>query len=216
MRCIGPLCPHVCPPENGQQRGPVRCSVPPIPIPTFSGIFSASEGTLPLFFRLRPDRSTTTVHLSGTDLYFHVGRYNLLSSIPFSSDSIDFFSNAYTSCDRLCTGSHSAPPVTTCSLNIVEVLFSLCVNFHRHSLKMSVFTHFLKKRWVLFYYRGQKLGSRVNFLHVLKYPEYENRIFWVSYIYVCMNFVIRTSLSVFDGLSWNLDIMCKYGWNCAK
>jgi len=76
------------------------------------------------------------------------------------------------------------------------------------------FTHFSKKRWVLFYYRGQKLGSRVNFLDVLKYPEYENRIFRVSYI--CMDFVIRTSLSVFDRLSWNLDMMCKYGWNCAK
>jgi len=46
------------------------------------------------------------------------------------------------------------------------------------------FTYFSKKRWVLFYYRGQKLGSRVNFLDVLKYPEYKNRIFRVSYIYI--------------------------------
>jgi len=60
-------------------------------------------------------------------------------------------------------------------------------------------THFSKERWVLFYYWGHKLGSRVNFLDVLKYPECENRIFRVSYI--CTDFVIRTSLSVFGRLS---------------
>jgi len=37
-----------------------------------------------------------------------------------------------------------------------------------------------------------------------------------SFIYICTEFVIRTSLAVFDRLSWNLDVMCKYGWNCAK
>ena len=50
------------------------------------------------------------------------------------------------------------------------------------------FTHFSKKRWVSFDYRGQKLGSRVNFLDVLKYPEYENRIFRVSYTYIIYGF----------------------------
>ena len=37
---------------------------------------------------------------------------------------------------------------------------------------------------VLFYYRGQNLGLRVDFLYVLKCPEYENRIFRVSYMYM--------------------------------
>ena len=48
-------------------------------------------------------------------------------------------------------------------------------------------THFSKKRWVLFYYQGQKLGSRVNlnFLNVSKYPEYEKSRFPIFiYMYV--------------------------------
>ena len=55
---------------------------------------------------------------------------------------------------------------------------------HKELEMYTIFTHFSKKRWVLLYYRGQKLGSRVNFLDVLKYPKYENRIFRVSCTYV--------------------------------
>ena len=41
----------------------------------------------------------------------------------------------------------------------------------RWKYEQDTFTHFSKKKWALFYYRGQKLGSRVNFLDVLKYLE---------------------------------------------
>ena len=109
------------------------------------------------------------------------------------------------------------------SYNIDYTRVSLCapINLKLYSnwykSRFLFFTHFSKKRWVLFYYWSQKLGSRVNFLDVLKYPEYENRTFRVLYTYyICTDFVIRTSLSVFDRLSWNLSIMCEYGWNCAK
>ena len=87
------------------------------------------------------------------------------------------------------------------TITLERILWTSTQSVHLPMYQIFNYTHFSKKRWVLFYYRGEKLGSRVNFLDVLKYPEYENRIFRVSYIYICTNFVIRTSHLVFDRLS---------------
>ena len=88
----------------------------------------------------------------------------------------------------------------------VVVKYSLRLNFRITIKKKPFFYPFFEEKVGIVLLsghgrdRGRKLGSRVNFLDVLKYPEYENRIF-EFHIYICTDFVIRTSLSVFDRLS---------------
>ena len=55
----------------------------------------------------------------------------------------------------------------------------------RKTLKIRAFYPLIEEKVCIALLSGsEKLGSRVNFLDVLKYPEYENRTSRVSYIYV--------------------------------
>jgi len=61
---------------------------------------------------------------------------------------------------------------------------------------------------------GSEVGLESEIFRRFEVPWIRKSHFPSFIIYA--DFVIRTSLSVFDRLSWNLDIMCKYGWICAK
>jgi len=81
----------------------------------------------------------------------------------------------------------------------------------RMNKKLSAFTHF----WYCFTI-GVRSWARKWTFSTLWSTLNTKTAFSEFHIYICTDFVIRTSLSVFDRLSWNLDIMCKYWWNCSK